>query len=277
MFTTGFLAIVLVGFGTGALGSMVGIGGGVLLIPLLTLWVGVPIHAAIGASLVAVIATSSAAATAYLHDRLTNVRLAMVLETATASGAILGGLTAALLSRSLLGAIFAGALAVVGISMLRKKEGVSLEEEAKGNLRLGGEYYDHALRRQVSYGVRNLPAGLLVSFLAGNVSGLLGIGGGVIKVPAMVLAMGVPMRAAVATSNFMIGVTAVASAFVYYSRGFVLPQVAVPTAIGVFLGSIIGTRLATRMRGRRLEIIFAVVLLFFAAEMALDVAGIRLC
>lgn len=255
---------------------MVGLGGGVFLIPLLTLWVGVPIHAAIGASIVAVIATSSAGAVSYLHEHLTNVRLAMTLETTTVSGAILGGLTAAHLSRSLLSAIFAVALVAVGVSMLRRREEIGGQGEVAGSLRLGGEYYDQALGRQVRYGVRNLPVGLLVSFLAGNVSGLLGIGGGVIKVPAMVLAMGVPMRAAVATSNFMIGVTAVGSAFVYYSRGFVLPEVAVPTAIGVFLGSTVSARLAARMRGRRLELIFALLLLFFAAEMFLDVAGIRL-
>lgn len=263
--------------GAGALGSMVGIGGGVLLIPLLTLWVGVPIHNAIGASLVAVIATSSAAASSYLADKLTNVRLAMTLEITTASGALLGGLTATFLNRFTLEVVFAVALTVLGFHMLRSsRQREGNHEPFHPNSRLSSEYVDSYSKKTVRYGVRNLPLGLGVSFLAGNVSGLLGIGGGVMKVPAMVLAMGVPMRAAVATSNFMIGVTAVSSAFVYYSRGFILPQVAVPTALGVFIGSLFGARIATRMKGSRLTVFFALVLLVFAAQMALNVLGIRM-
>lgn len=275
MFTSTFPAVMFVGLLTGTFGSMVGLGGGVLLVPLLTLGLGVPIHQAIGASLVAVIATSSAAATAYLEDHFTNVRLAMVLETTTVCGAILGGLSAVALSRTVLTGLFAAALAFVGVAMVcrQTRDDTSMGETA-GSLALGGSYYDPVLRRRVRYGVRNLPVGLAVSFVAGNISGLLGIGGGVIKVPALVLAMGVPIRAAVATSNFMIGVTAVASAYIYYSRGFIVPQVAVPTAVGVFLGALLGTRLVKRLQARWLEVIFALVLLVFAAQMALQALGL---
>ncbi|MBC7347360.1 MAG: sulfite exporter TauE/SafE family protein [Clostridia bacterium] len=275
MFTSVFPAVMFVGLLTGTFGSMVGLGGGVLLVPLLTLGLGVPIHQAIGASLVAVIATSSAAATAYLEDHFTNVRLAMVLETTTVCGAILGGLSAVALSRTVLTGLFAAALAFVGVAMVcRQTRDDTPMGETAGSLALGGSYYDPVLRRRVRYGVRNLPVGLAVSFVAGNISGLLGIGGGVIKVPALVLAMGVPIRAAVATSNFMIGVTAVASAYIYYSRGFIVPQVAVPTAVGVFLGALLGTRLVKRLQARWLEVIFALVLLVFAAQMALQALGL---
>lgn len=269
------MEILVMGFLTGILGAMVGIGGGVLLVPFLTLVFHVPIHTAIGASIVAVIATSSASASTYLESRLTNLRLGMTLETATATGGILGGLTATLLSRQVLSGIFAAALVGTAYSMFKKVRGDQTREEVEDIGRLGATFYDAHLKREVRYNVKRLPLGLFVSFIAGNISGLLGIGGGVIKVPMMVLGMGVPMRAAAATSNFMIGVTAVASAYIYYTRGFVVPLVAAPTAIGVFLGAMLGSRLAGRVNSNFLAKLLAVVLIFLAVQMALSAAGIQ--
>ncbi|APC07461.1 sulfite exporter TauE/SafE family protein [Neomoorella thermoacetica] len=269
------MEILILGFLTGILGAMVGIGGGVLLVPFLTLVFHVPIHTAIGASIVAVIATSSTSASTYLESRLTNLRLGMTLETATATGGILGGLTAALLSRQVLSGIFAVALVGTAYSMLKKVKAGQPREEVEDTGRLGSTFYDANLKREVRYNVKRLPLGLFISFIAGNISGLLGIGGGVIKVPMMVLGMGVPMRAAAATSNFMIGVTAVASAYIYYTRGFVDPLIAAPTAIGVFLGAMLSSRLAGRVNSNFLAKLLAVVLIFLAVQMALSAAGIQ--
>ncbi len=271
------LAILSGSLATGILGAMVGIGGGVLLVPFLILVMHVPIHNAIGASIVAVIATSSAAASAYVRDELTNMRLGMTLELATTTGAILGSITAAILSRQVLSGIFAVFLFITALSMLNRREEQTLVSATTTNPgRLGATYHDPYLKKDVTYAVHRLPLGMFVSFIAGNISGLLGIGGGVIKVPAMTLGMGVPMKAAAATSNFMIGVTAVASAYIYYAHGFVDPGITAPVAIGVFLGALTGTRLAKKVAGGVLAKVLAVVMIVLAIEMGLSVFGITI-
>lgn len=274
-------AILVTGIGGGLLGALVGLGGGILVVPILTLLLGVPIHHAIGASIVAVAATSSTAASTYLDRHLTNVRLGMTMETATTIGGILGGLTATLLNREVLSGIFALALVGMGISMFYKvkDEGtaMALSPQASGFMaKLAAAYQDPYTHQRVDYQVRRLPLGLGLSFIAGNLSGLLGIGGGAIKVPAMVLLMGVPMRVASATSNFMIGVTAVASAYIYYTRGFVDPLVAGPVAVGIFLGASLTPRLAGKIDSKAITKIMAVILLVMAVEMALSAFGIRI-
>ena len=247
----------------GGLGSMLGIGGGVLLIPLLTGLFGVPIKVAIGASIVSVIATSSAAGAVYVGRGLSHTRLSMVLEIATTLGALAGGITAVLLSPNLLAGLFAAVLLYVVYSMRRlPKEG-----QATPTGLLDTSYTDPATGQTITYGVRNLPLGMGASFLAGNISGLLGIGGGIIKVPIMSLVMGMPLRAAIATSNFMIGVTAATSAVIYYQRGFLDPGVAIPTALGVLVGAQIGTRVGGRVRSQWLKRIFQGLLLIFAVQM----------
>ncbi len=258
------ILILIVALIVGALGSMLGIGGGVLLIPLLTGLFGVPIKTAIGASTVSVIATSSAAGAVYVGRGLSHTRLAMVLEITTTLGALAGGITAVLISPNLLEGLFAVMLVYVVYSMrqLPKEERPS----APTGL-LDTSYTDPASGATVTYGVRNLPLGMGASFLAGNVSGLLGIGGGIIKVPIMSLVMGMPLRAAIATSNFMIGVTAAASAVIYYQRGFLDPGIAIPTALGVLIGAQIGTRVGGNVRGHTLKLVFQGLLLVFAVQM----------
>ena len=258
------LLIFVVSLIIGGLGSMLGIGGGVLLIPLLMGLFHVPIKTAIGASIVSVIATSSAAGAVYVGRGLAHTRLSMVLEIATTIGALAGGITAVLISSHLLESAFAALLVYVAFSLRR----LSIHEgSARPTGLLDTNYTDPFNGETITYGVRNLPQGLGASFIAGNISGLLGIGGGIIKVPIMNLVMGVPLRAAIATSNFMIGITAATSAVVYYQHGYLDPRIAIPTSLGVLIGAQIGTRIGGRVRSQRLKQVFQWLLLVFAAQM----------
>ena len=258
------LFIALIGLGVGVLGSMLGIGGGVLIIPLLTGLFGIPIKTAIGASIVSVIATSSAAGAVYVSKGMSHTRLAMVLEIATTLGAVTGGITAILLNPKLLYALFGAVLVYVVYSMSR---GQSEDVQPIRTGVLDTSYTDPLSGKNIIYGVHNMLSGLGISFLAGNVSGLLGIGGGVIKVPVMHLVMGIPMRAAIATSNFMIGITAATSAVIYYQHGYVDPKITIPTALGVLAGAQMGSRLGGRIRSSNLKKIFRWLLIFFALQM----------
>lgn len=256
---------------------MIGAGGGVLLVPILTIWLHVDIRVAVAASIVAVIATSTASAISYVGEELANIRLGMTLELATSAGAILGGVTAAYVSKNALSGIFAVAMLFSAYHMLRRRQVTQFAAAGSDNLgRLGAVYHDRHLGREVGYRVHKLPWGMGLSFLAGNLSGLLGIGGGPIKVPAMTLVMGVPMKAAAATSNLTIGVTAVASAYIYFAHGYVQPAIAVPTALGVSLGATLGSRLAPRLPGRVLMAVMGVVMLVLAVQMGLAAVGIRI-
>ncbi len=266
-------AILLVGAAIGVLGAMVGIGGGTLMVPFLALVLGVPIHSAIGASVVAVIATSCAAAGVYLGNRLTNLRLGITLETSTTVGGILGGLIAVSLDRRTLMLAFAAALSLVAIAMTRRREYPWREEEVEEG-QLGGHFYDPSLGRQVRYRARRAPMGLAAGLLAGVLSGMFGIGGGVVKVPAMVLGMDVPMKVAAATSNFMIGVTAVAGAFIYYGSGYVDVLIATPVAVGVFVGSLLGARWTPHLHSALLARVFSATLLTAALLMGLRAVGV---
>lgn len=270
------LVLAAVGIGAGILGAMVGLGGGVLLVPVLSLFLGISIHEAIAASLVAVVATSTSTAVSYVRHGYSNARLGLTLETATTVGAILGGLTGAALNRSVLSGIFGVVLLAVSVYMFYKRKGQSaalMLSDGVGHL--GGAYYDEHLHTDVTYRIKRLPIGLVGSFLAGNLSGLLGIGGGPIKVPTMTLGMGIPIKAAAATSNFMIGITAAASAYIYYTQDFVNPKVAIPVALGVALGAYIGSRIAPRVSGSSLTVILAVVLILLSVQMLLASVGIQ--
>jgi uncharacterized protein len=258
------LVIFVIGILVGGIGSMLGIGGGVFLIPLLTGIFGLDIKTAIGASIVSVIATSSAAGAVYLGRGLTHSRLAMMLEVATTAGALAGGITAILISSRSLALMFGLVLLYVAYSMRGFRE-----QDAGAALTgvLDTSYTDPLTGKTVMYGVQHLTLGMGASFLAGNISGLLGIGGGVIKVPIMNLVMKIPMRAAIATSNFMIGVTAATSAIIYYGHGYINPNIAIPTALGVLTGARFGTKLGGRIRSQNLKEIFQLLLLLFAAQM----------
>ncbi len=258
------LAIFAVGVLVGGLGSMLGIGGGVLLIPLLTTLFGVPIKTAIGTSIVSVIATSSAAGAVYVGRGLSHTRLSMVMEIATTLGALAGGITAVLISPNALSFIFGALLIYVAYSLQRLPKEEQIVEPTG---LLDTSYTDPRTGEVVAYGVHHLPLGMVASFFAGNISGLLGIGGGVIKVPIMTLVMGVPLRAAIGTSNFMIGIEAATSAVIYYQHGYINPSIAIPTALGVLVGAQIGTRIGGRVRSHRLKQIFQALLVLFGLVM----------
>jgi hypothetical protein len=258
------LVLFLIGMIVGCFGSLLGIGGGILLIPLMTMFLGVPIKTAIGTSAMCVVATSCAASVVYLKRGLTHTRLAIVLEITTTAGALAGGITAVLINPNLLALFFGVILVYMALSM-RRLNRESTTVDAGGILKTS--YVDPQTGCIVRYGVHKLPAGMGMSFFAGNISGLLGVGGGIIKVPIMSLTMGVPLRASIATSNFMIGITAATSAIIYYARGLVDPAIAVPAALGVFAGAQIGTRIGGKLNSGKLRLIFQIVMLVFAIDM----------
>lgn len=259
------LLMIAGGAAAGVFGSLLGLGGGILIVPLLTLGFGLDLREAVGVSLVSVIMTSSAAAGVYLERHVANLRLGMSLELFTAIGALVGGSIAFLLDERLLSALFAGLLVYVVITMLRAGApatvAAAVDETRPGRLAADLSGPD--------YVVRNLGRGVVGATGAGVASALLGIGGGLVKVPLMHLAMGVPLRVAAATSNLMIGITAAAGAVVYLLRGEIDPYVAGPTAIGVFLGASVGSRIAHRIDLRWLRFLFVAVLLYTAVQMLL--------
>lgn len=254
----------------GLIGSLVGVGGGIVVVPALTLLMGVDIRHAIAASIVAVVATSSSAASAYVRERITNIRLGMLLETATVVGAICGALLAAFVSGRFLYAIFGCVLTWTAYNMWRGKKATAHEmppDPLADRLNLHASYFDKAENAEISYKVTRTKLGLFVGWLAGVVSGLLGVGGGVLKVPVMNIGMGVPIKAATATSNFMIGITAATGAAVYFMRGDVIPFIAAPVAVGVILGAKIGAKLLGGLKSRLINIIFVCLLVLTAAQM----------
>ncbi|MCX7984690.1 MAG: sulfite exporter TauE/SafE family protein [Bacteroidetes bacterium] len=262
-----FFSLLLGGFVAGVFGSMLGLGGGFLLIPFLTLVLDVPIHVAIATSIVAVIATSSAGASLNLERKFVHTRLAMVLEITTVAGALLGGYTSNLLSASFLAKLFSALLLIVaGIMFYRAIAKNSTDTPVTTGV-LRATYFDPAIQQEIPYSVVHLPTSLIVSFVAGNISGLLGIGGGIFKVPAMHIASRIPMKVATATSNFMIGVTAAASAFLYIAHGHVHPFITSVSALGVLFGSLCGIALGKKISTRFLTLLFAFVMLFIAVQL----------
>jgi len=272
-----FIGLIVFALIAGLLGSLLGLGGGIIIIPALTLVFGYQIQVAIGASLIGVIATSTGAASHYVQEELTNIRLGMVLETATTVGSIVGALVAVYANQHLLAIAFGIFLVYGAIYMIRRPERLSppapLEDDGK-SFKIRGNFFDRKLNKEVTYEVKNLDRGLVASAGAGIMSGLLGVGGGLIKVPVMNIWMGVPMKAAAATSNFMIGVTALAGTLVYYGYGFLSPLVSAIVAVGVFFGATIGSRIAYLTTGTCLRKFFAVVMIAIAILMFLRGMGV---
>jgi len=268
-------------FGTavvaGLMGSLTGLGGGVLIVPLLTVGFGLDIRVAIGASIVSIIATSSGAAATYVRDHLTNVRIGMLLELGTTLGGLTGAFVTGYLPSGALFALFGIVLLASAIPMVRKvgeevPRGVVSDGPARA-LRLASSYPDRSSGQEIPYEVRGVPAGLSMMYFAGVFSGLLGIGAGALKVLAMDTAMRLPMKVSTATSNFMIGVTAAASAGVYFWRGDVVPVVAAPVALGVLAGSLVGAQLLLRFPNVTVRLIFIPVLAGVGIEMLLRGIG----
>lgn len=252
----------------GLLGSLTGLGGGVIIIPLLTLGFGVPMHYAIGASLISVIGTSSGAAVAFVKEGFTNMRIGMFLEIATTAGAIIGALVSGMLNPNTIGIIFASILLLTVILNLKGKPDHqeplikgSLEEK----LKLYGTFPDKGILK--SYSARNTVPGFLMMMFAGAMSGLLGIGSGALKVLAMDNMMKLPFKVSTTTSNFMIGVTAVASALIYFQRGEIIPVIVAPVLIGVVIGSFIGSKTLMASKTKKLKVFFAIVITLLSIYM----------
>ena len=252
----------------GFLGALTGLGGGVVIVPMLTLLFHVDIRYAIGASLVSVIATSSGAAAAYVREGYSNIRIGMFLETATTVGAIAGAAIALRVSGSAIAVVFGLVLLYSAFlsSRNRVEHGEHLPpDDLATKLRLNGSY--PTASGMQSYNVRGVPAGYSLMFGAGVLSGLLGIGSGAVKVVAMDQAMKIPFKVSTTTSNFMIGVTAAASAGLYLHRGYISPGVAMPVMLGVLAGSLIGARVLVRARVKVLRYVFAAVIVVLGCEM----------
>jgi len=268
--TLAFSAVVAcAAFAAGFLGSLTGLGGGVVIVPLLTLVFGADIHYAIGASLVSVIGTSSGAAAAYVKEGFTNLRIGMLLEVATTFGALVGATLVAVLSTNVIAVIF-GLVLLQSAWLASRPRADHLTADLApdplaARLRLDGTFPTE--QGEVRYRVRNVPAGFALMWVAGVLSGLLGIGSGAVKVLAMDQLMLLPFKVSTATSNFMIGVTAAASAGIFLHRGYIVPGLAMPVMLGVLAGSMVGARLLFRTPTQRLRRLFAVVVALLAIEM----------
>lgn len=277
--------LLLLGFAAGLLGALVGVGGGLLVVPTLVLVFHIGIKTAIATSLVAVVATSTAASGVYVGHGLTNMRLAMSLELFTTLGGIAGGTVAVWVSPSVLAALFGIIMGVTATLLLTSEDrpvrvagtvGTPALLGAEFPGRLAGTYYDARSGQVIEYQAVRLGVGAGVSAVAGVISGLLGVGGGFLKVPAMALGMNVPIKVAAATSNFMIGVTAIASLFIYVARGYVTPLLAAPVAVGVSLGALLGTRWQSRVSGRVLRRVLSMIVIAVGIEMLLRAVGVSL-
>ena len=268
-----------ISLGASALGGMLGMASGIFIVPILTMFGHMDIHAAIGASIVSVIACSCGSAAPFLKRRLTNVRLAIVLEVATTLGALSGVFLSGLVPVPVLYAIFAAVLLISAQQMLsrRREPAVTGVSGSQGwAQRLDSSYPDEAMGRDVHYRVGRLPMGLGLMYGAGLISALLGIGSGVLKIPAMDTALRLPIKVSSATSNFMIGVTAAASAAAYFVRGDIVPSIAGPVVLGSVLGAILGARVLMAVSNEKIRLLFIVVLIILAVQMLLSAFGIHL-
>ena len=276
------IVLFLISVAAGFLGSLLGLGGGMIVIPALTLLFHVDIHYAFGASIVSIIATSCGAAAAYVKEKITNIRIAMFLEVATTVGAITGATLLAVVRTPALFIIFGIVLLLSFVPVIRRRQEapikgtLSKQNGLSRRLRLEGKYYDEYLDREVSYEASKTPIAFGMMYIAGIISGLLGVGSGPFKVLSMDLAMRLPIKVSTTTSNFMIGVTAAASAGIYFARGYINPFVAAPVALGVLVGATLGARWLPRAKNILIRRIFAIVLVIVAVQMIFSGLGINI-
>ena len=277
------IQFIIIAVLAGFLGSLVGLGGGIIITPALTILFGIDIKYAIGASIIAVIATSSGSAIAFVKDHVSNMRVGMLLEVFTTAGGVVGALMAGIFSSKLLYIFFSlillnsfyGMLKKTGLITKVKKEEEKVENDKYADrYKLNSTYYDKATGKTVAYNVTNVPQGSLVMFGAGFTSGLLGIGSGAFKVVALDSYMKLPIKVSTATSNFMMGVTATASALIYFFNGTINPAIAAPIAIGTLIGSRTGAKVMQRLDAKYIRYIFLPILLFTIVNMFLKGVGV---
>ncbi len=278
--TTFFFAALATSVVAGAVGAVLGLGGGILLVPILTIFFGVDLHYAMGASIISVIATSSGAAASYLRTGLSNLRIGLFLVMATISGALVGALLSGILPVRWLELILGLALSYSAFATLQQLN-VELpadvpEDRLARRFGLEGVYYDRRLDQQVKYRATHVGRGFAAMCGAGILSGLLGIGSGAFKVLAMDYFMQLPMKVSTATSNFMIGITAAASAGIYFTRGDIHPLIVAPVALGVLGGAYLGTAVMARMRNTTVRKVFLPIVIYLALSMILRGLGVHL-
>ena len=275
------LWLFAVSLGASALGGMLGMASGIFIVPILTMFGHVEIHKVIGASIISVIACSCGSAAPFLKSRLTNVRLAIVLEVATTLGALTGVLVAGVVPVSYLFFLFAGILFLSAQQMLAKRREPLHTGAAKdacrwaAALKLHSSYPDRTLGRETAYEVQRVPMGMTLMYGAGLISALLGIGSGVLKIPAMDTALRLPIKVSSATSNFMIGVTAAASAGAWFMRGDIVTALAGPVALGSVVGAVLGARILMLVSNEKLRIMFVIVLVALGIQMLLTASGVH--
>jgi uncharacterized protein len=274
------LTLFATSIGTGAFGAMLGLGGGTLLVPILTMFFGVHLHFAMGASLVSVIATSSGAAAGFLWLGLSNIRVGLFFAVPTIVGALVGALLVGVVPPRAIELIFGIAIGLAGLITLRQPRLAAPEivdaDPLAVRFGLQGVYFDQALRHEVRYQAVAVRRGIGAMFVAGVLSGLLGIGAGAFTVLGMDSVLKLPMKVATATSNFLIGITAAASAGIFFGRGDVHPIVAAPVAIGVLIGAYLGTRVLARLTNTAVRRMFLVVVFYLSGSMMLRGLGLRL-
>lgn len=267
------IALVAVGLGAGVLGALFGLGGGIVFVPVLMLVFGLAPTEAVAVSLIGIIAGSVGASTIFVNKGLSNVRLGLLLEITTATGAIIGAIVATYLEEWILMVLFACIVYVSGYRMLKSPEKVIPPSESS-NGRFSFRYKDEAADESVDYEVQNIGGGMALCTAAGMISSMTGVGGGMVKVPLMNLYMHVPMKAASATSSYMIGITAFSGAITYFLGGQVLLEYAAGIAIGAFLGSLAGTSLARRINAKHLRKYFSIVVFILATLVLLQAVGV---
>ena len=271
------ILLILVSVIAGIIGSLFGIGGGIVIIPVLILLFHVSVKEAIGASIISVIVTSSAAASVYIKSDIVNFKLGMLLEIFTVLGAITGALLLGVFNPKILLIIFSVVLTISSFLIFLKKNNNNKhyqEDHISKYFDLDSKYYDESDNKVIEYHPAHIPYGFISMYIAGLISGLLGIGSGVFKVTSFDSIMKIPMKVSTTTSNFMIGVTACASAFIYLVRGYINPYISIPVAVGIFLGAMIGTKILYKQHDTTLKNIFFVILIAIALEMFFRALGI---
>ncbi len=265
------ISLILVGLIAGVMGAIFGIGGGMIIVPILTILFGLAAKEAVAISLVGIVATSVGASSVYVKKRVSNIHLGLLLEVTTVFGAILGVFVASYLSNFAMTAIFSIVLIFTAIKMITDPKRIIEPSEEPGTYRF--TYYDEVKEKDMRYDIQNAEKGIAMCTLAGVVSSMTGMGGGSIKVPIMNMYMGVPMKAATATSNYMIGITAFVGAILYFMMGEVSLTFAGAVAVGGFVGSMIGTKVSSYIDGKSLRKYFSILLFFISAIMLLNAGG----
>jgi len=275
---TELILLILVAIIAGLIGSVFGVGGGIILVPLLVFIFNIPIRVAAGISIVSIIATSLMGSSVYLKNEITNVKIGAILQAAMSTGSIIGALISVYTSEEIISLAFSFMLFYASYMMIRSAQSSDKElntsEGIASKLKLDGTFLDKSEGRIVNYGVKNLVQGFFISILGGMIAGMLGVGGGLINVPVISMLMGAPIKVAIATSNFIIGITAVSGSIVYFIRGLVNPLIVAPVVIGIVMGAFIGANYMPKIRNITLKRLFSLYLIYTAVRLILRSLGI---